>query len=123
MMFIPSKWFPAGQDAEQHRMHMLRYCGQEYGKRSRGNNDSAPRNHNANPRAHPTLKREAEAIARLEEEMTQLQDAAHELMVQAHASRVWMRHLQLTAEGDVPREENIVQQGRDSCESALSWDA
>ena len=54
--------------------------------------------------------------------MTQLQDAAHELMVQAHASQVW-RHLQQTAEGDVPREENIVQQGRDSCESALSWEA
>ena len=69
----------------------------------------------------------AEAIERSEEDVTQLQDATHELKVQAHALQVWMRHLQLTAEGDVPREENIVQriiqQGRDSCESALSWEA
>ena len=30
MMFVPSTWFPAGPDAEQHWLNVLRYCGQEY---------------------------------------------------------------------------------------------
>ena len=93
------------------------------GRRSGGNNDSALRNHNADLCTHPTTQREAETIARLEEDTTQLQDAVHELMVQAHAAQLWLRHLQLIAEGDVPKEENIVQQGGDSCGSALSWNA
>ena len=96
------------------------------GKKPRGNSDAAPRSHNAHPRAHPTFDKEAD-LANMEEHLAQLKVFAHKIRAQAYASWPWMRDLQLTAEGDVPREENIiqqiVQQGRDLCESALSWEA
>ena len=95
-------------------------------KKPRGNSDGAPQSHNAYPQAYPTVDREV-TMAELEGRLAQLLPLARELEASIYEKVSQVKNYQLIAEGDVPTEENIVQQivqqGRDLCESALSWKA
>ena len=66
-------------------------------------------------------------MAELEGRLAQLLPLARELEASIYEKVSQVKNYQLIAEGDVPTEENIVQQivqqGRDLCESALSWKA
>ena len=66
-------------------------------------------------------------MAELEGRLAQLLPLARELEASIYKKVSQVKNYQLIAEGDVPTEENIVQQivqqGRDLCESALSWKA